>query len=350
MSEKSEKATPKREREARQKGQVAKSQDLNSAAVFLGITMVLIFTGGRTVTILSTSMKNFFGQAFQTTAEKPEVFYALLFTAGVTTLKVLAPVLLAGVVLGAGLSYAQVGSIFSMEPLQPKLDKLDPVKGFKNKFFSARAWIELLKSLLKITVIGFVLYGVIKGDLRDVGQTLRAPIADSFTLCGKLLFGMVLKAGMILLAFGAADVGIQRWQHQKQLMMSKDDVKREYKESEGDPHMKGERKHLMKEIAFSDVRTAVRKAKVVIVNPTHVAVAIQYERGEMNAPQIGAKGIDEAAERIRAFAKEFNIPITRNVPLAHALNALELGSEMPPELYNAMAEVLNWVYQQGARE
>jgi len=349
MSEKSEKATPKREREARKKGQVAKSQDLNSAVVFLAVTMVLFMTGKQSATILSTTMQNYIGRAFQSDGARPEEFYALLVTAGVTLLKVLAPIMLAGVIAGAGLSYAQVGSLFSMEPLQPKLDKLDPIKGFKNKFFSARAYIELAKSLLKILVIGLVLWGVIKGDLRDVGQTLRTPLKDSFALLGKLLFGMVAKSGAILLAFGAADVGIQRWQHQKQLMMSKDDVKREYKESEGDPHLKGERKHLMKEIAFSDVRTAVRKAKVVIVNPTHVAVAVQYERGEMGAPQVAAKGIDEAAQRIREFAKEFGIPIRRDVPLAHALNALEVGTEMPPELYTAMAEVLTWVAQ-GGRE
>jgi len=350
MSEKSEKPTPKKEREARQKGQVAKSQDLSSAVVFLGVALVILFTGGRTIQLLRESMRHFFGQAFRTQGSRPEEFYALLYLGGTDALRVLAPILLTGAVLGAAVSYAQVGSLFSLEAVQPKLDKLDPIKGFKNKFFSSRAWIELAKSLLKVGVIGLILYGVIKGDLREVGQAMRSPIGDSFALTGRLLFGMVVKAGAILLAFGAADVGIQRWQHMKQLMMSKDEVKREYKEQEGDPHLKGERKQLMKEMVSHDVRSAVRKAKVVVVNPTHIAVAVAYERGAMGAPQVTAKGVDEAAARIREFAREFGVPVTRNVPFAQTLNALEVGAEIPAEMYATMAEVLNWVYQQAKRE
>ncbi len=302
--------------------------------------------GGITIKILSEEMTGHFTLLQSLPQAEPAVAYDLLAHAVWTLLKVIGPLCVVAVVVGVGVNYAQVGSLFTFEPLQPKFDRLDPIKGFKNKFFSGKAYIELGKSLVKFVVIALILYSGIKGELSEMTRTMSQPLDESLALAARMAGGLAYKVGFVLLAIGGLDVFLQRQQFMKQMKMSKDEVKREYKESEGSPEMKGQRKALHREMSSHDVRRAVQKAQVVIVNPTHLAIAVEYERGAMGAPQITAKGQDEQAQRIRELAKEFGVPITRNVPLAHALNEFELGREVPPELFTAVAEVLNWVYEQ----
>jgi flagellar biosynthetic protein FlhB len=344
--EKTEQPTPKKIRDSRKKGQVAKSQDLTTAILFFVVFVVLILSMGRNSEILQESMRSYFAQAFEMPAMTPEAAYSLMMGGIKVMFRVIAPILGAGFVVAVAVSFVQVGALFTMEPMKPKLNKLDPIKGFKNKFFSAQTYIEFFKSLFKLTVVGGLLYFVVQRALGDVSLTVRQPISASTALTNKLLASLGTKTGFLLILLGAVDVFIQRWQHTKKLKMSKEEVKREHKESEGDPQYKGQRKRMHQEILAHSAVENVKTADVVVTNPTHIAVAIRYKKDEMGAPQVAAKGERLVAQQIIEIAKKYKIPIMRNIPLAHALNELEEGDEIPEDLYTAVAEVLNWVYSQ----
>lgn len=344
--EKTEDPTPKRLRESRQKGQVAKSQDLSAAVLFLAIALLLLTTGGKIRETLSGALIDSIQLALSAPALNVESACEMLRDGMRVMFRVLAPFLLVGFVVAGATMYFQVGPLFSMQPLSPQLSKIDPLKGFKSRFFSMQTYIELGKSLVKITIVGVLVYFVLKGALRDIGLTVRHPIETGVILTEKLVHSLVLKVGALFLVVGAADVLLQRHQHLKKLKMSKEEVKREYKQQEGDPMHKHERKRMHQEILQHNMVQDVRKADVLITNPTHLAVAIQYQKGEMGAPQVTAKGERLVAQQMIEVARKYKVPIMRNVPLAHALFALEVGAEIPAELYAAMAEVLNWVYSQ----
>ncbi len=344
--EKTEQPTPKKIRDARKKGQVAKSQDLNTAVLFLVVFIVLIITMGRNSEILQESMRGYFARAFETAPMTPEAANAMMLEGIRVMFRVIGPFLAAGFIVALFVSFVQVGALFTMQPMKPELSKLDPIKGFKNKFFSAQTYIEFFKSLLKMIVVGGLLYFVVKRALGDVSLTVRQPVESSMALTKKLLTSLGTKTGFLLILLGAVDVFIQRWQHTKKLKMSKDEVKREHKESEGDPQYKGQRKRMHQDILAHSSVESVKSADVVVTNPTHIAVAIRYKKDEMGAPQVAAKGERLIAQQIIEIAKKYKIPIMRNIPLAHALNELEEGDEIPEDLYTAVAEVLNWVYTQ----
>ncbi len=348
--EKTEKPTPKKMKESRDKGQVAKSQDLVVSVVFLAVWVVFIISSGKNADLLREGMRGYFVQAFDAPLLNAEMVNKLLVSAIILMFKVIAPFLLTGFVLAAFVQFIQVGALFTIKPLEPKLNKLDPIKGFKNKFFSAQTYIELAKSLLKLTIVTTIAYMAMNGRIREIALTVRQPIEASVKLTGILLYELGTKVGFGLILLGAVDVFIQRIQHEKKLKMSKDEVKREGKEQEGDPQYKSKRKQIHQEILSHSMVENVKKASVVIVNPTHIAVAITYEKDENVAPRVTAKGERLIAEQIIEVAKQYNIPIMRNVPLAHALNELEVGDEVPEDLYTAVAEVLQWVYSQSQGE
>jgi flagellar biosynthetic protein FlhB len=318
--------------------------------VFLALFVVLAGSMGKNIEILKEMIVAYFDEAFRVTELRADSAFLLMRGAVVILFKVTAPLLAAGAVLGAFVGYVQVGSLFSMEAVKPSFEKINPMTGFKNKFFSMQTYMELFKSLVKLVVVGLLVYLGIKGSLHDVALLVRQPVEESGRVAGELLKGFAMKAGGVLVMLGAVDAFFQRHQHTKKLKMSKEDVKKEHKESEGDPHIKHQRKHLHQELMQHNMVQNVKKADVVIVNPTHIAVAITYRKGEMGAPQVSAKGERLIAQQIIAIAKENKIPILRDVPLAHALNEIEVGEEVPEELYTAIAEVLNWVYaQEGER-
>ncbi|MEZ4652067.1 MAG: type III secretion system export apparatus subunit SctU [Candidatus Eisenbacteria bacterium] len=344
--EKTEQPTPKRLREAREKGQVAKSQDLTSAVLFLVLAMLLLTSGAKVQEVLMTAMRDYFQQALAAPSLDVDGASVLLQEAIRILFRVIGPVLGVGFAIGAAVVFFQVGPLFSMQPLSPSLSKLDPLKGAKNKFFSTQTYLELAKSLLKIVIVSVVVYMVVKGAIRDVGLTVRQPVEASSNLTGHLLRSLTTKVGGMFLVLGTVDLFLQRAQHIKKLKMSKDEVKREYKQQEGDPQYKGHRKQMHQEILQHNMIEDVKNADVVIINPTHLAIALKYRKGEMGAPQIMAKGERLFAKQILEVARRYRVPVMRNVPLAHALFALEVGDQVPEELYTAVAEVLNWVYQQ----
>jgi len=253
------------------------------------------------------------------------------------------PIVIAGAIAGGLGDFLQVGSLFSMEVIMPKFEKLNPIQGAKN-MFSKKQFVELFKNLTKVGVTAYVVYGVVRDAMDIIALTIRSTEQTLVDVMGELIFRIASRVALLFAVFAIFDVWWQHRAHHKDMMMSKDEVKREYKESEGDPHHKAHRKQMHHEIIEQAAMQNVRKADVVVTNPEHVAVALRYDRDQDGAPKVLCKGVDSRAAAIRELAKEAGVPMMRNVPLAHALLRLEVGDEVPEELYDAVAEVLNFVY------
>jgi len=343
--EKSEKPTPKKLREARKKGQVSKSKDITQAVLFLVSMGVLSFGGPGFV----DQARSLFADSF-----RPELLTGQLSTddiirrfadAGIRFLVLSAPFLAAVSVAAVAIEFVQVRALFAPEAIQFKFDKLNVIKGLQNVFFKPRTYLELLKNLLKFAMVLGLVYLTVRSSLRDIILSARANPETTGKLASALLFTLLFRVGILFLAIGAADFFLQYRLYIKDLMMSKDEVKKESKEDEGDPQIKHTRRQLHQQLLTQNIVQNVREASVVIVNPTHLAIAIQYDELIMNAPQVTAKGQESVAKRMIEVARKTGVPVTRNVPLARSLFQIELGSEIPESLYESVAEVLNWVYQ-----
>ncbi|EAU64193.1 flagellar biosynthetic protein [Stigmatella aurantiaca DW4/3-1] len=254
-----------------------------------------------------------------------------------------APIVAGGAVIAGLVEFLQVGALFTMDPLIPKLEKLNPIQGIKN-IFSKKTVVEMIKNLVKISVAAYVVFGVVRDMLDMLVQTVRMDTSGLLAVMGEMVYRVCTRVALVFLLFSIFDIWWQRKAFMKEMMMSKDDVKKEYKESEGDPHHKAHRKQMHQEIMEGAQMEAVKDADVIVTNPDHVAVALQYDRDKDAAPRVLAKGIDFKAERIKAIARESDVPTLRNVPLAHALLRVDVGQDIPEELYDAVAEVLNFVY------
>jgi flagellar biosynthetic protein FlhB len=348
--DKSEQPTPKRMNEARKKGQVFKSRDFIQSLLFITAAAVVAAGGPTYFTELSDLMKQFF-QPDMMRGDMP--MNAMLSRMGFAWSKFLvlsAPLLGALVVAAVAANFVQVKALFAAEIIKPKFEKLNPLAGFKNIFFSSRTYIELVKNLIKFGVIFWVLYSSIKGSMRDIIPIASMRLDQTASLAGSLISGLLYKVGLVFLILGGADYMIQKKLHMKNMMMSKEEVKQEYKEQEGDPHVKHMRKHLFEQLMHESVAHNVPKATAVIANPTHLAVALRYDEAAMQAPTVTAKGQDSMALRIIDIAKQHKVPVVRNIGLAHTLFDLEIGHEIPEDMYEAVAEILNFVYQLAATE
>jgi len=348
--DKSEQPTPKRMNEARKKGQVFKSRDFIQSLLFITAAAVLAAGGPTYFTELSDLMKQFF-QPDMMRGDMP--MNAMLSRMGFAWSKFLvlsAPLLGALVVAAVAANFVQVKALFAAEIIKPKFEKLNPLAGFKNIFFSSRTYIELVKNLIKFGVIFWVLYSSIKGSMRDIIPIASMRLDQTASLAGSLISGLLYKVGLVFLILGGADYMIQKKLHMKNMMMSKEEVKQEYKEQEGDPHVKHMRKHLFEQLMHESVAHNVPKATAVIANPTHLAIALRYDEAAMQAPTVTAKGQDSMALRIIDIAKKHKVPVVRNIGLAHTLFDLEIGHEIPEDMYEAVAEILNFVYQLAATE
>ncbi len=341
--EKTEDATPRRLREARKKGQVPKSKDISMIfvmiVVFMAFSMSLKYVGGE--------FKRYFTACF-TALQNPVIDGSLILDLGkaglMTLAKALAPLFLSGFFVAALVGMAQVGPIFSGDPLAPKPERLNPIEGLKN-MFKVVTLVELAKNMAKLFVVFYIAYITIKKYINPIMGTSRLDVFSSAKLTGDFIFEFFIKVCICFVIIAVLDYAVQRWNFMKNMRMSKDEVKREYKQDEGDPHIKGERRRLHREMAFGDVKKAVKKADVVVTNPIHVACVIEYNREEMGAPTLTAKGQRLFAQAIIDMANEEGVPIIRNIPLAWSLVHLEVGDEIPEEIYEAMAEVLTLVYE-----
>jgi flagellar biosynthesis protein FlhB len=340
--EKTEEPTQKKLQDSRKKGQVWKSKDLTGVFVLLVGLGAVKASWGNIETQVSILFRFSFDQ--MTRSETLETATFQLMEMGLRTVLVLvAPVLLACAVVAGLAEFLQVGSLFTLEPLMPKLEKLNPVQGFKN-MFSKKTAVELIKNLAKVSVAGYVIFGVVRDGLGMVVQTVRQDVPGVLMVMGEMTYRVAFKIGLIFLLFSIFDIWWQRKAYMKDMMMSKDEVKKEYKQSEGDPHHKAHRKQMHQEIMESAQMDSVKSADVIVTNPDHVAVALKYDRERDSAPRVLAKGLDLKAEQIKALARSADIPLLRNVPLAHALLRVDVGQDIPEELYDAVAEVLNFVY------
>ncbi|MDO8644868.1 MAG: type III secretion system export apparatus subunit SctU [bacterium] len=346
--EKTEEPTPKRLRDARKKGQVWQSRDLTTILVLIASFISLAVTLPYISNSLQTLMKNFFE-----VVSRPEISFELMFemiqSCFFVLIKISAPVALTAVIVALIASFLQVGPVFSMETLKPKLEKLNVIEGIKN-MFKTKTFVELVKNIIKITFIFIIAITVVKGLLGDFLQMAVVEPEHSAQFAGTIIVRFLVRVFALFLLVAILDVFFQRKDYLKNLRMSKEEVKREYKEDEGDPLIKSHRKQLHREMAMTDARQGVKTADVVVTNPTHLAIALKYDTKEMVAPQIVAKGQRIFAEYIRELAVEFNVPTVQNIPLAWSLIELEIGDEVPEDLYQAVAEILTFVYQMKERE
>ncbi|WP_182003211.1 flagellar biosynthesis protein FlhB [Priestia aryabhattai] len=342
--EKTEKATPKKKQDSRKKGQVAKSQDVTTALILLMVFLYFLFGAKQ---ILQQMMK-LLREAFQTymleevTAERVfAMFKHLLPSIALAA----GPVMLAAFVAALGANYMQVGILFSTESLQPKLEKINPISGAK-RIFAVRALVELIKSTLKIMCIGAVTFFILWIHIEDVLNLSQKSIGDSLVVLSKLVFQMGLAASLMLLFLSLLDYLYQKFDFEKNIRMSKQDIKDEHKNIEGDPLIKSKIKQKQREMAMSRMMQEVTKADVVITNPTHYAIALKYDEEKMDAPYVVASGVDFIAQKIKGIAKSHEIIMVENRPLARALfDQTKVGDAVPEEFFKAVAEILAYVYR-----
>lgn len=342
--EKTEEPTSRRITKAREQGQIAKSQELNSALVLLACFSTLGIFGSYIYHQMAGLTQYVLGNLSQgdfTVSSLKKVYIEVTLTGA----KALAPIVAVAMATGLAANYLQVGVLFSTEALTVKLDRLNPINGFK-RLFSAHSLVELVKSVFKVLIVGIVIYRVIKDNFDIFPKMLDMDITASATFIGNLAVKIGLESGVLILVLAAADLWFQKWSFHKSLKMSKQEIKEEFKQTEGNPQIKGKIREKMRRMSMRRMMQEIPKADVVITNPTHYAVALRYDGATMTAPQIVAKGQDHLALRIKEIAREHNVATVENKPLAQALfKGTEIGDHVPPELFQAVAEVLAFVYR-----
>jgi flagellar biosynthesis protein FlhB len=342
--EKTEKATPRKRQEVRKKGQVAKSTDLTTAIVLFAVFLFLHFGGGwagkKIYFLFRHSLQDY--MLFSLTEESLHRLFVDILK---QTALILGPVMLVALFAGILANYMQVGFLFSTEAIQMKWSKINPIQGFQ-RIFSLKAIVELLKSMLKIVFVGIVTFSVIWFHWDQILMLSQKHVADSLVFIGKLTVQMGLYASASLLFLSFLDYMYQRFDFEKSIRMSKQDIKDEFKKTEGDPLIKSRIKQRQREMAMRRMMQEVPKADVVITNPTHYAVALKYDENKMDAPYVVAKGVDFLAQKIKWIAKENDVVTVENRPLARALyDQVEIGEAVPEEFFKAVAEILAYVYR-----
>lgn len=342
MAEKTEKATPKKLRDARKKGQIAKSQDFPAAFTFvasIGATLGMIG-------YLASSMSEFLVATFKAVTEPNlDQIIVWLYGQGIVLIFTLSmPILIFVSFVGCLVTFLSVGPVFAPEVFKPDIKKFDPIANLKQKF-KFKTLFEVLKSIAKLTIAGFIIYLVMYKSLPVLTKTVSLPLIASLMVFQAFLFEVLWKVGLVFIVIAIADFVYQKHNFAKEMKMEKFEVKQEYKNTEGDPHIKSRRKQIAQELAYQEgPGSGVKKAKAVVSNPTHYAIALGYDRELDQAPYILAKGKDKMAEQIIKLAENYNVPVIRNINLAHELwNRGELFDYVPEDTYEALAEILRWV-------
>ena len=340
--EKTEEPTAKKRADARKKGQVARSQEINSAFVLLIGFFGLKLLWDSIYSTIATYTTYVFSNLNQTvdTENILRIFIGIVIILAKTAF----PIMLFIMLIGLAINFFQVGLNFNTESIEFKLDKLNPINGF-GRIFSKRSLVELVKSFFKILVIGFFLYRFIHEQILAMPQFMFFDLTTSLALVAEIIFRMAFIVIGVIMVMAFMDYGYQKWQTTQDLKMSKQEVKDEMKQTEGDPQIKGKIRQKQRQMAMARMMKEVPKADVIITNPTHYAVALSYEQG-MVAPSVIAKGQDLVAQRIKEIGREARVPIVENKPLARTLYAaVQVGDSVPQELYQAVAEVLAYVYR-----
>ena len=342
--EKTEPASQKRKEEAREKGQVARSMEVNSAFIFFMTILYFAFGGSWMINEFKNLMVFYFQSASNpilTDSQSQSMLKEIIFNA----FKLLLPFSLVMMVGGLAANLSQIGFLFTTQPLIPELKKINPFSGLK-KIFSRRSLVEFLKSLAKIIVVTIISYWAITAKIEEIFLSSDMSIPQIAIFTKNLIFSVYFKILVVLVIIAFIDFLFQRWDLNDNLKMTKQEVKEEMKQYEGDPLIKSRIRSIQREMARKRMLQEVPKAEVVITNPTHLAIAIKYQPEEDPAPRICAKGADFLAEKIRNIAKENSIPLVENKPLAQTLyKTCEVGDFVPEELYTAVAEILSYVYK-----
>ena len=348
--EKTELPTPKKLEDARKEGQVAKSKEISNAAVLL----VMFATMSWIISYYGVRFQSVFGAVYSQIPDTVVMYggnlpfktvTSTIRSAMTTLLIILVPALLIGVVVPFIANLLQVKWKPTTKPLKPKFSKLNPISGVK-RLFSLNSLMELLKSIIKILVIGLMVFFYLRSNQDKLFVLLDLPLAETLSELLKMIVNLGIRISVAYILIAAADFIYQKWKFREDMRMTKQEVKDEFKNTEGDPQIKGKQRQRMQEASRRRMMQSLPQADVVITNPTHYAVAIKYDPERYDAPYVVAKGADYLAARIKEIAKDNDIEIVENKPLARMLYAnVEIGQIVPPELYQAVAEVLAFVYR-----
>lgn len=341
--EKTEAPTSRRLREARQKGDVVKSQEVPSAAVLLAGLLTLYVLSDFLVQRLLITLRHYLGNA-NTFQIIPANMPAMTREAMIHFVILVGPLMAILFVVALVANYAQVGIIFSTEKITPKLSKINPFEGTK-KLFSIQTMAQTVKSVAKLGIVGYVAYHEVDAVLAVIPTLMDQEVYAIMAFAGQVAFRIFLKAALIISLLAAADYLFQRWQFIKKMKMTKQELREEAKQTEGDPMIKGRIRSIQFAMARRRMMAEVPKAEVIITNPVRLAVALSYDPANMAAPTVVAKGAGFLAQRIKEIAREHGIPIVEDKPLAQAMyKAVKLGGIIPDNLFQAVAEVLAYVY------
>ncbi|MBS5925674.1 MAG: fused FliR family export protein/FlhB family type III secretion system protein [Clostridium sp.] len=342
--EKTEEATPKKKSEARKKGQIARSKDVGLAITMVTCTLVILLLSGMIVGNLKDTMVYFLQSGMLQDINEmsiKSIVLTILMKAALCILPVVVPIMIAGIVA----SLIQTGFLLTGESLKPKFSKLNPISGFKN-MFSKKSFVDLLKNLAVVTIIGFIGFLYVRDNYDKILQISNTYLPSLGGQVQDLVVGIFFQVSVVLVIIAAADYFVQFRFHQKDLRMTKQEIKEEYKQMEGDPQIKSKIKQKQREMATRRMMASVADATVVITNPTHFSIALKYEEGNNEAPKVVAKGADLVALKIKEVAKKNDVPIMENKPLARMIyEQVDIDREIPQEMYQAVAEILAMVYK-----
>ena len=345
FQEKTEKATPRRRKEAREKGQVAKSVEVSSVLILLSILGVFSLSGSWLFLKFEFLMHQILGHLGDYTFNDTESVRSFLVMMFNSTFLILFPFFLTIIVFGLAGNVIQVGFSFSSKALSPNFSKLNPISGIK-RMVSLRSFVELAKSIIKIIIVGTAAYLTVKKEITAIPGLINMDVNEILIFICKTSLKLGFVAGLCMLFLAVLDFTYQKFQNEKELKMTLQEVKEESRQTEGDPKIKARIRSVQMEMMRRRMIQAVPQATVVITNPTHLAVALKFEYGKMFAPQVVAKGAGVIAAQIRKLAKENNVPVIENKPLARAMfKTVEVGDFIPVELYQAVAEILAYIYR-----
>lgn len=342
--EKTEPATPRRREEARRRGQVARSVDLTSSIVLIVALFGLLFLGPTMFTELLDLLRSSFSASATTSltqADVPILFGSILMRLS----RFFVPFFAVLIFAALGLNVLQVGFFATAEPLEPKPERIDPIAGFR-RMFSMRSFVEFLKSIMKLGLIAYIAYVTVRGSMTQFLLASQQEPIQVVTLISAVGFQVLFRCALALLVIGVLDYAFQRYQFEQDIQMTKEEVRQETKDFEGDPQVRARIRRVRRQMATQRMMAEVPTADVVVTNPTFIAVALRYDVATMAAPTVVAKGARLAAERIREMATAHGVPIVQNAPLAQTLyKAVEVNHGVPSTLYRAVAELLAFVYQ-----
>jgi flagellar biosynthetic protein FlhB len=351
FQDKTEPATPKKKEDARRKGQVAKSKELSSIAVLSAGILYLFFSAKGLAFGLADLIREMFSYIPTMRVSDHQLFSIFIQTAERFLLMIL-PIMIVLSVVALLANYLQTGIIWSVDPLTPKASKINPLSGLK-RLVSKRSFVELVKSIFKIVIVGWAAFSTLKNEFIYIMPLMDQEDIQIISLLAHISFKVAIKCCWVIAILAILDYMYQKWEFAQNQKMTKQEVKDENKQTEGDPMVKSRIRSIQREMARKRMMAEVPKANVVITNPTHLAIALKYEpKAGMSAPTIVAKGANKVAHRIRQIAEEYGVPLVENKPLAQNLYQLDLGEEVPPQFYQAVAEILAYVYglKKGSRK